>query len=230
MAFGALASGCVRTASADIAVVATENDSTPAPVAPPTPAPTPVRTPEIDGALLPELSVPTGPRGQLSWTYVDEAAALGFVTTLEAELVFTELQRVTHELDSEELGASTAYRVDGYLSHVPGATSCTAPHASCRVVLLEDADLVGLAIRRDGVLSLDLNWRTFGPDELAARPSAQVVLGLDQIGYLGVAGSLEAAGAVGSTLVLPANGDTARSLNFSRGSAVGHGRLSVDLG
>lgn len=222
----ALASGCVRTASAEPSnSVDLPLASIPAPTSLPVPAPD-----EINSSLVPELAGATGPHGRLAWTYIDESTTLGFTTTLEAELVFTELQRVTDGADSEEHGASTAYRVDGYLTHVPGMTSCSAPGESCRVVRLQDADLVGLAIRRDGVLSLDLQWRTFGLDEMPDRPSARIAVGLHEIGYEGVAGSLEAGDVIGSTLVLSTLGDGSRALTYARGTIVAHGRLTVDFG
>jgi len=218
-----MATSCVRIAEASGEA---GQDTVPAPVL----APSEEALGE-EVSLVPALPLEQGgvAHGTLRWAFDDGGGDFSFETELVAELSFTRLQPV-HAEDLLDVEASRAYSVAGSLRHNSEATSCDAGETRCRVISLVDADLVGIAIRRGGVLSVELDWRSFGPESASARPEAIVALGWDQIGYLGVADSLEASGVVGTTVVVDLASGRVRQVHWARGSASGTGVLEVSLG
>jgi hypothetical protein len=230
----ALLAGCVRSSRADVVTVEPGNASVVVEgststgealadevamqgLVTPTLPPLPVAGLGSPGATL---------RGRLVWHHRDDGQPFGLHTELVSELRFTELSSVTGDDDPD----STAYRVDGQLSHVTVGTGCTVEDGDCRVVALQDADLVGVAVWSGSALSIELQWRTFGPDREAGRPSARVAIDLREFGYLGVAEAMEAAGAVGSTVVVPFASMGRRDFSWVRGSLQSNGELVVELG
>ena len=148
---------------------------------------------------------------------------------LEDVVGMTVLEPVRDE-DLLDIESSRAFAVTGTLRHVAEATSCDGDESRCRIISLGDADLVGIAVRRGDTLTIELDWRTFGAESLAARPEAVVALRWSEIGYLGVAESLEASGAIGTPMVLSLSSHGGRQLAWARGGVAARGALDVWVG
>ena len=183
-------------------------------------------------ALVPSLLDPdiAGLHAVVNWIYSDEGTPFGFTTQALARLRFTELDPVQDDGQGAAIDVSTAYRVDGVFEHVATATACNSPKGSCRVVGLQDAELEGIAVRRQNVVTIDLRWRTFGPEDEPSRPGARIAIGLDEFGYLGVAEALEASRFVNSTIVVSLSSQNARSFRYTRGSIDASGSLTIGVG
>ena len=184
-----------------------------------------------DISIVPAIPLALGgiPQGTLRWSYDDGGGAFAFETELVADLAFTELEPVRDE-DLLDIESSRAFAVTGTLRHVAEATSCDGDESRCRIISLGDADLVGIAVRRGDTLTIELDWRTFGAESLAARPEAVVALRWSEIGYLGVAESLEASGAIGTPMVLSLSSHGGRQLAWARGGVAARGALDVWVG
>ncbi len=147
----------------------------------------------------------------VSWRH-DALDGLGFSTELSAELALTELDLASEppSADPAATQAGAAYQVAGTLRHVEGAARCEALAMSCRVDILEEADLVGLAVRRGNTLTVDLQWTGFGPDHLPAQPIVHLRVAGQRIRYYGVVEGLEQAGLIGSPFTVDLSSSTTR--------------------
>ena len=216
--------GCVRSASAVVdggdPAERVAIDPTPAP-----PAPGSGRL--LDLTVVPdETNELSGSTARLVWTHHDQGSPVGFETILAADLHLTELQPVDD--DAADAGDSVVYRVTGSLEHIGARTSCTSPVGNCRVVRLEDADLVGFAVRHDDSVTFELDWRSFGGEAIRSSPRARVAVGVAELDYLEVAVGLERAGVVGRPMAVSvASGRM--ELGRPAGSISSTGTLTVNL-
>lgn len=162
----------------------------------------------------------------ITW-YHEDVDSFGFSTELRAELELTELEPVSAFSGAERPEDGAAYAVGGTLRHLGGAPRCDVPGMWCRVEIVEDADLVGLAVRRGTELTVDLQWRGFGPDNRPAQPLVQLVVGDRTIGYHGVAEALEQSGVVGRPFTIDISTAAERRFGIDPGAMAAGGAVTV---
>lgn len=209
IALAVLASACVQQAAAD--------STAPTTSAPP-PVPVSLQMSARGGPAAPPTVISDG---------VDLVATISWDQTVSSGLLWVE-SSLRGTLRLSVTADPTRFDVSGQIVHDPVSVSCTwAGRDACDVVRLADGEVSGSAVRDGDVLTVRVDWQTYGTGGLTDPVAMAVDAGAGVFGVPAYVRALEEAHVVGGPLAVDLASGASTVVRHTGLRASGSGLVSV---